>query len=103
MIEIPYLQVSLYRNSHARKSQAIFLYRAPFTAVLQQHPMTRLLFIVLTGLLFACKAPAPSDPAVKDFFAQLDDSSFAKDNFLLVDSVQHEAWKNIFTSYASQD
>ncbi len=65
--------------------------------------MTRLLFIMLTGLLFSCSSSDTHQKEVKDFFAQIDDSTFIRDNFLLLDSIPHEAWKNVFTAYAAAD
>jgi len=66
--------------------------------------MARSLLIISIAFLFSCQSSNhSSDKAVKDFFAQLDDSSFVKANFLLIDSVQNESWKNIFTSYAAAD
>ena len=60
--------------------------------------------MVQVFLLFSCRT-STIHPAgeVKDFFAQLDDSSLVKDHFMLVDSVQYDSWKQIFTTYALQD
>src|SRR5690349_11543153 len=66
--------------------------------------MIRSLLLIMTAFMLSCQASQHSpNKAVKDFFAQLDDSSFVKDNFLLIDSMPGASWKNVFTSYAASD